>query len=109
MKKLLIVMASVCGIFVCLFAQNVNDYDKGYIASIKNNKCMKVTDYPGKDVKPSTLLKDPGCGIITQDDTIKTLIIVCTDSKTKKSIMYSYAMTLDTCKESLEVAKKRGY
>jgi hypothetical protein len=107
MRKIIIILVSVFGIYAYLFSQNVNEYDTGYIASVKNNKCMKVKDYPGKDVRPSVILKDKSCEITAKDDSIKSLIIVCTDKAKKKSMMYSYAMDLETCKESLKIAKKK--
>ncbi len=92
-----------------LFAQDLSGYDNGYIASIRNGSCMKVPDYPGKDVRPSTLLKNPSCGISSYSEDIDSLIIICTDKMSEKSIIYSYALTLEVCNMSLEVAKKRGY
>ena len=109
MKKFFIIMLSVFGISAYLFSQNVNEYDKGYIASVKMDKCMKVKDYPGKDVRPSALLKNPSCDISSYSEDINSLIIICTDKIAGKSFIYSYALTLEVCNMSLEVAKKSGY
>lgn len=108
MRKI-ILMILFTGLYVYLFSRDVNEFDNGYIARIKKNECVKVKDYPGKDVRPSILLKDPSCEVTSMDDTIKSLIIVCTDKVANKSIIYSYAKTIDTCRESLAVAKKKGY
>lgn len=108
MKKLLIFVITL-SVVACLYAQNLTEYDKGYIASIRNDSCMKVSDYPGKDVRPSALLKNPSCEISSYSEDINSLIIICTDKIAGKSFIYSYALTLEVCNMSLEVAKKSGY
>ena len=107
MKKIIITLLSVTGICVCLSAQAVNEYDNGYIVSVKKNKCIKVKDYMDKNVRPSELLKDPACEISALDDSIKSLIITCTNKSENKIMMYSYTMSLETCEQSLKIARKR--
>ena len=106
MKKTIVIIFFAAFIFH-LHARNVNDYDSGYIASIKNNRCFKVPDYPGKDVRPSILLKEKSCEIISDEESIQSLIIACTDETSEKSVLYLYRMSSESCGESLEAAKKR--
>ena len=97
---------TVWGVLVSLSAREIADFDKGFIASVKHDRCFRVTEYPGRDVRPSFLLLDASCSVLSYEEAVESLIVTCRD-KSGGTVIFLYTLKTEACDDSLAAAKRR--
>lgn len=97
MNRIIITIILLIIFSIGLKAIDFTKFDDSYIVSIKFNKCLKVKDYPEKNVKPSYLIKK-GCNVQHFDDDHGALKIRCDN----ENIDYFFLIEYNSCMEVLE-------
>ena len=104
-KNILLLFSLLVFIF-SLSAREIADFDKGFIASVKHDRCFRVTEYPGRDVRPSFLFMDASCLVLSYEEAVESLIVTCRD-KSGGTTIFLYTLKTEACDDSLAAAKRR--
>ncbi len=106
MKFLILIITTLVVLAGLYSFAEVGDYDTGYIASIKFQKCYKVREHPTLgDMRPSILFLKYSCYVNKEDPGGRILEIGCDGYPSPGIHGFVYTKTYSVCMDFLRLAK----